>query len=120
MQIFAIGDLMDAMTQALRPLTFQAVHTFTLPPTMVPLAQQFSQSPFLHNEPTFCTHAFNVANSLSHLVQIPLIHVGGLTPEIVRLLEYMPNLRQIDLIDYHYHFWTHPHIELIATAQEIL
>ncbi|KAJ6529524.1 hypothetical protein DFH09DRAFT_867648, partial [Mycena vulgaris] len=41
LQIFAIGDPIDAIIKALRPLTFNAMHTLTLPPTMVPLAQQF-------------------------------------------------------------------------------
>ncbi|KAJ6473788.1 hypothetical protein C8R45DRAFT_1103468 [Mycena sanguinolenta] len=120
MQIFAIGDPIDAITNALRPLTFRAVHTLTLPPTMVPHAQQFPNLRSFITSPLFCTHALNVANSLSHLVQIPPIYVDGLTPEIVRLLECMPNLRQIDLIDYRDHFGTHPHIELVAIAQEVL
>ncbi|KAJ6601824.1 hypothetical protein DFH09DRAFT_1069372 [Mycena vulgaris] len=132
LQIFAIGDPIDAIIKALRPLTFNAVHTLTLPPTMVPLAQQFPNLRSFTTSPLFCTHALNcflnakpttdVANSLSHLVQIPSnsIYVDGLTPEIVRLLKCMPNLRQINLIDYHYHFGTHTHTELVNTAQEVL
>ncbi|KAJ6596262.1 hypothetical protein DFH09DRAFT_1072310 [Mycena vulgaris] len=50
---------------------------------------------------------------------MPPICVDGLTPETMRLLELMPNLRQINLIDYRDLTDTYPHTELVATAREL-
>ncbi|KAF7343927.1 hypothetical protein MVEN_01681400 [Mycena venus] len=121
MQIFAIRDpIIEAIDRALRPLTFKAVHRLTFPRTMSPLAQQFPNLCSYTTSPLFYAHALAVANSFPHLVQIPPIYVLGLTPESVRLLKCMPNLRQINLVDHHKSSETHPHTELVATAQEVL